>query len=291
MEVMQNLELVIWNLGSGDAPAISTTRTALTDAGLSSSHAEDMPLSTAFRRACDQVRDKTKLVRLFTPTGNKDLHVQIDRQSVDGSELQNSRIGVYRCHDTMVIRGVGYDYDQEMQDTLNNHLVDSRLGYEWGDISKIIQNIITKDGLGAYSPRKAGGVYFVPVAPEKADMLDRIERFSNAVGIRFLRYSVPDTASQRAEIMDAVSAGIEQEIVAHEEAVNDYTEPPARALEQRGAAIGSTKVLIGRLRHLLNGHDRDMVMRLEVLESRMRELSEARPTISHTPGARRIALV
>jgi hypothetical protein len=116
----------------------------------------------------------------------------------------------------------------ETLDRLQEGFRQTSVTYTWADVSKVIQAILTKDGLGAYSPRKAGGVYFAPVNPAATDLLDRIERFATALGVRFLRYQVPDTDAQRAEIADAISAGVMVEINAHADAIGGYSEKPGR---------------------------------------------------------------
>lgn len=288
VQVMSNIELCLWNSGSGEPPTVSAVRTALYSASLSESHAEDIPSTTAFRRACNKLTKKEMLTRVFKK--NEDLHVQFDKESISGDGLGRQLIGVYRCHPTLAVRRVGYESDTGMEYQLQEQFDFCRQNYEWADVSVVIQNIIKKCGLGAYSPRKAGGIYFMPANPDRPALLDQMERFCTQIDVRFLRYAVPDTDSQRSEIMDAVSAGIEQDIVAHETTVQDYSDPSTATIDRRTNAIDSTRHLMGRLEGLLGNRFQPLVDRLEFLKTRLNELKTSN-TGTTPAGGRRINLL
>jgi len=287
MSTINNVSLLFWNLGEGDPPSVSAVRDSLAAAGLSATYAETVPVSTAFRRACDAKRKKTTLVRVFKNNG--DLHWQIDEESIENNRLERRMVGVYRLHATNTVRGVGFDFDRDLEQFLDTEFGKAVRTYEWGDVSTIIKNIIDKCGLGAYSPRKSGGVYFVPENPERPRMLDQIEQFCTDIGIRFLRYTIPDTAAQRAEIMDAVSHGLEQDVIAHEQAIEEYSaESPSKALEKRVASIEATMALLDRLQHLIAGRHAALHYRLSNAKTRVEELAGAVRSAVVTPGTRKL---
>lgn len=287
-ELMSNIELCCWNSGSSEPPTVVAVRDALHQSGLSESHAEDVPTTTAFRRSCNKLTKKDTLVRVFKK--GEDLHVQFDKEIVEGSKLSRAFMGVYRCHSTLAVRGVGYPFDDEMESLLQVQFDICRTNYEWADVSNVIQNIIKTCGLGAYSPRKNGGIYFIPANPDRPALLDQIERFCTTIGVRFLRYAVPDTDSQRSEIIDAVSAGIDQDILAHESAVADYANANTATIDRRRNAIDSTRHLMGRLEALLGSRFQPFVDRLEFLKTRLTEMSSSTTGVAPA-GGRRINLL
>jgi len=263
-EILRNVELVLWNLPDGeetDKPHVDTVRAALVDTRLPATRATDVPPGTAFRRALDVIRDKQTLVRPFERarpgSEEKQLCAQVDRESQDSEGLSRRRIGVYALGSD---GPVGTNDDcLETLDRLQEGFRQTSVTYTWADVSKVIQTILTKDGLGAYSPRKAGGVYFAPVNPNAIDLLDRIERFATALGVRFLRYQVPDTDAQRAEIADAISAGVMADLSAHADAIGGYsTDTRQGIVENRRERLEATATLIDRLRPLLG--DRAMAL-------------------------------
>lgn len=272
-ELMSNIELIMWNLGSGDPPLISRVRDRLDDAGLSRSHAEDMPLSTAFRRACDSLRNDKMEVKIFKQSN--DLHCQVDSVSLENGRVVRDFRGVYRCHDTNQIRGIDFYCDSSICVTLQQDLDENLRRYQWGDVSKVVQSVIAKCGLGAYSPRRGGGIYFAPSNPDRPALLDQIERFTSYVGIRFLRYTIPDTDAQREEIMDAVAAGIEQEVIDHEDSVNGYTDPTQAILDRRVQALDATASLLMRLRPFLQGKYDSLADRITAMKQRISTFTPA----------------
>ena len=272
-ELMNNVELVMWNLGEGDPPTVTSVRNSLEQSGLSRSHAADIPLSTAFRRACDELRsDNTQiLIRKI----DDDLHCQVNNLLSDGKRLRAEIVGLYRCHSTRQIRAVDYDSDTELASKLQLLMEERLVRYQWGDLSKVVQDVVTKCGLGAYSPRRSGGVYFIPINPSCPMLLDQIESFSNRVGIRFLRYSVPDSAAQRQEIMDAIAAGMEQEIDTHRQAITEYNNPTTSILDKRLAAIETTKVLVNRLTEHLGSRCQALLATLDDLAGQVTRLKSS----------------
>lgn len=285
MSVLSNVELVFWNLAES-APDVFQARAALAAADLNHQRAELVPPSTAFRRAAKSLAGKDTLARFWTRKSDGVLCVQIDHESENGDgRLHRETVAVYGL--------VG-----ECPELVNGKPIDGIEGayqaatrqYTGGDVSKIVQDVLTKDGLGAYSPRKTGGVYFVPVSAEAPDLLSRVERFADAVGVRLLRYVVPDTGAQRAEIAQAVADSLNADLDVHAEAVAAYTvDTKPGHLANRREALDHTESLIGRLAHLLGQRTFDLRSRIADLREKLDDLSrEIEETRHATAPSRRI---
>jgi hypothetical protein len=192
-------------------------------------------------------RTKDILARVYTRKADSLLCAQMDLERQEGGGLERRRLAIYQLQDGEVRLVEGTD-----QDGLCNHYAAARNTYTWADVSKVIQSILLKDGLGAYSPRKNGGVYFIPVKPEAVDLLDRIEGFASSLGVRFLRYQIPDTDAQRHEIADAIAHFFEEELAAHETAISTYTqETRPGVVQNRRQALAQTAAMMERLQPLL----------------------------------------
>lgn len=277
MSVLTNVELIMWNLpgGEGAHPTTQTVKEHMSANGMNPDRAAPIPDSTAFRRAADGLRDKSTLVRCYdrkNDDGKGKLPAcQIDRETQTEDGLDRARIGTYIMATDSTGAGIVMGHhgaDMETKTKLREAFDIARVTYTWGDCSKAIQEVLTKDGLGAYSPRKSGGVYFAPVNPQATDLLDRLDRFASALGIRFLRYTVPDTQSQRAEVADALALGISGEIETHAQAIATYsTETRPGIIENRLEAITATETLTGRLAALLGTKAEELNQRTQALRT------------------------
>lgn len=275
--VISNVELCMWNLpDAGNHPNIGRVRAALVAQNLDERRAADIPASTAFRRAADDLRDKSTLVRPFerklTPSDErKTLCVQVDREETTDKGLDRHRVGVYHLVETddappHVSMTPGADLDT--YSNLREKFYVAQDTYTWSDLSKVLQTIMMKDGLGAYSPRKSGGVYFVPVPETHRDLLTRIERFAEGFGVRFLRYTVPDTQAQRAEVADALAIGVSADLDEHTAAVASYTETTKPGIiTNRLEALDGTAKLIERLGALLGSRAIDLAQRINTIKT------------------------
>lgn len=248
-QVLRNVELVMWSLGN-EKPAFSTVRAHLESTGLNQERAAEVPESTAFRRAADSIAgaNSGRTHRIFNAKKGEqetDLRCQVSREVPDGDGgITWEKIGVYQLRESGVdpINGAC----RETLFNLREAYAQSSTHYTGADISKVIQNILTTDGMGIYSPRKAGGVYFAPVST--GDLLDRVERFASSLGVRFLRYSVPDTDAQRLEIAEAIAGALHAELLEHGEAIAAYNPATKPGIvSNRREAIQQTAQNIERL--------------------------------------------
>ncbi len=273
MSILSNIELVYWNLPE-DPPTVADTREQLTLFGFDQERADDISEATAFRRAAAELAGSDTLVRCWKRKKDKALTVQIDSESEDEEGfLRRERISVYAL--------VRSDPAKEDLPLKPSHVRGKELSfadafavaqqqYTGADVSKVIQAILAKDGLGSYSPRKGGAVYFVPVRPETPDLLNRLEAFSRAVSVRFLRYQVPDLAAQREEIAAAVEASLAADLDAHAAAIEAYhAETRPGVLENRSESITHTQETIGKLANLLGEHVELLTVRIAALRTQL----------------------
>lgn len=239
MSVLANVELVMWSpQEKTDPPLIRAVRQALRDGEFPEQRAGDIPVSTAFRRAVKALETKETKVTVWH---NGMLHAQLDQLVPEGE----------RIHREFVTR-ISLD---EKSGAITGHLPDLpafQERYTWADVSMVVQAVLKEDGLGAYTPRRAGGVYFVPVTSR--DLLDRLESVCRWIGLNLLRYQVPDTSAQRSEIADAVAASLVTEADLHNQALAAYSEETrAGVVNNRREAIAATVALVNRLLpHLVN---------------------------------------
>jgi hypothetical protein len=289
MSVLANVELCFWNLDAGDPPRVSVVRERLADHDLNPERAPDVAPATAFRRAVEAARSKEVLARVYTRQTDSLLCAQLDLERQEGHGLQRRRLAIYQLEEGVVRLVEGAE-----QDGLHDNYAAARATYTWADVSKVIQAILLKDGLGAYSPRKSGGVYFVPVKPEAADLLARIERFAGSLGVRFLRYQVPDTEAQRHEIADAIAHSFEDELAAHEAAIAGYT-PETRpgVVQNRRLAVAQTAALMERLQPLLvpggiHGRVAQLLVKVHQLGVQLDAVEAAIAAYAPAPRGRRI---
>ena len=268
---LPNVSLVFWNLDVKDQPHVNTVREQLRANNLPEERAADIPPSTAFRRAADSLRSKTLEAKCFTSKESNRPRAQFDDLTEEDGKLRRKFLAQFELDEDETPRhlsGTPLDFDAAFDAASTT--------YTGADISKVIQAILTNDGLGAYSPRKNGGVYFVPVAPHASDLLQRIERFAASLSVRFLIYSIPDTDAQRAEIADAVCSAFGEEIDAHASASAEYTtETRPGVISNRREAIQSTYAAMQRLRHLMNGRYSMLQDRMRDTLNRLRDLETA----------------
>ena len=320
--VMTNVELIFWNMPHDGQPTVDKAKAGLQTAGLDPDRASPIPNSTAFHRACYELKEKGLLVREFQSTDTNDLvavakdhkvhetpgnkvgdtfavkqalpsattigdiakatklkpariegilrflvarvsntstvglSVQIDEETVKGKELHRHRLGVYTLtgEDVAAIDGACPD----MLTKLKTILTHERTTYHWGDVSNIISHVLTIDGMGVFSPRRAGGVYFAPVQEANKGLLDKVESFCDTLGMRFLRYQIPDTDIQRAEISEAIGSALEMDLDGHAKAVATYgEESKAGVVENRRNAVFQAREQVAKLAHLLSPETKD----------------------------------
>ena len=273
MSVIRNVELVMWST-RGEPPTVADVRAALQQYGFSAERAEDIPETTAFRRAvkAKEVKQESRV----TVWDNGRIHAQLDRLIQDGDRIRREFVESWKMAEDGTVIGSPLD------------VAERRLNYIWSDVGSVIRQVLDKDSLGAYTPRKAGGVYFVPVRSK--DFLDRLENVCRSIGLLFLRYQIPDTEEQRSEVADAVFQNLTLEIDAHEVAVKSYAHDrtPAGFVRNRDDSIAATVSLIGRLAEHLGGRATALTERCAALRKQCEEMVAAIESYRPVSSGRRI---
>jgi len=269
MAVLSNVELVMWSPARGEEPpTVEMTRSALEARAFDRGHARDIPLSTAFRRAVKAQESETHKATIW---GKETLRAQLDALIPEGERMRRETAKRWAVTND-VITGDALDVSG------------TSTTYTWADVSNVVQAILKTDGLGAYSPRRAGGIYFVPLVGGK-DLLDRLERCTSAVGLNLLRYQIPDTDAQRSEVSDALADGLLSELREHEDAIALYGETTRGGIvENRREALSATLRLIHSLELFLAGRSAELRERVSALDTRCEEVLLA--IRAYTPPAR-----
>lgn len=289
---LQGVKLVMWNTPAAKEvefrPTIEATRRKLREAGLPDRYAEDISDTTAFRRAADQCRAPDIQARCFKGADGE-LYVQIDKltpeNDSESAKLRQTLKGVFQ-HTILGPRRVR-GYDQATTDLMTVEYESAKSTYQYGDIGRMLMQIITKEGLGIYSPRKAGGIYFVPTDDTCSTLLEKLSTFCASLDVRLLVYAIPDTETQRHEIGEAIAAGIAVEVAQHREAIEAYqstTRP--ETFSNRRMLMGQTAMLLVRLSQYLNGHAASIAAELDVLENRIQTLQDEAANAAQGMGRR-----
>lgn len=263
---LSNIYLAFWNLAVKEPPHVDEVRASLVRNNLAAERAADVPASTAMRRAADTFRTKETEAKCFTSRTTERVRAQIDDIFEEEGKLRRKFSSLYELDENdrpEHLDGKDLEGFHEAFENASTH-------YTGSDLSKVIQNILEEDGLGAYSPRKGGGVYFVPVKAEASDLLSRIEKFAESVQVRFLTYTVPDTAAQREEIAEAIAQTYTDEIHVHAEAIAAYSkETKAGIVDNRRESLQSTLAQMQRLQGLMNGRYHALATLILDLQNRL----------------------
>lgn len=268
IKTLVDVSFVYWNPGRGnDPPRCDKVRAALASNNFSTSHAKDVPRTTAFQRVVDSLAVKTA-----------DGQIKASKLSVAGRprwqlDLLSSNNGS---------RGIDYHKlaGWEMADDENktivtvygdrdiNDAVERAEGqYTWADVSAVIGHVLKHDGLGAYPLRSAGGLYCVPTTGTSS-LLERLDGVAKAIGLRLMLLPVPSTEEGRNEVMDAVHQGLMDECDTHTKSISEYQADKTRPSDanKRKDAIAITRTLCERLRSQLGERAQSLLDRLNELD-------------------------
>jgi hypothetical protein len=281
---IENVELVMWSQ-IGKPPIVTDVRMKLVRFNYKPDYAEDIPDTTSFRRAACEFQSKDMKVTIWTK--DEAIFGQLDKLEPDEKTKRVKRI--WQASWEMV-----FDAEKKGFVTADSggefrvKVTEAKNRYVWGDVSAIIQRILKEDGLGAYSLRKAGAVYVVPTTSKY--QLDNLEAFCDAVGLKFLRYKVPDTLAQKMEIASAISDALDAECDAHLTAIEAYAnETKPGHIENRLTALESTRALVVRLNEYLGAKAATLNERLDALKNQTEaKLQAAQSYRPHTNQGRRI---
>jgi hypothetical protein len=268
-----------------EPPTVNLTRLALEQYQFPPERAADIPGTTAFRRAVRALESDTYKTVCWHDKRTGATYGQMDELKPDADRMTRHRIAGWK-HTTDEDTGADVIEGNPLEG-----FEQAKRVYSWADVTKVIQNVLTEDGLGAFTPRRAGGIYFVPIRSKS--LLDQLCAFCSAVGVNLLRYDIPDTAGQRAEIADAIVASITADLDQHAEAIAAYdTETRLGVVENRRASVQQTAQLLSRLAHLINGRLPEIQTRISGLfadlDRAAAHIEEAREQARFSGPARRI---
>jgi hypothetical protein len=274
MSLLNNVELVMYTpMQDATPPTVAHMRDALAHHGFKRERADDVPDSTAFRRAVKNKEDKEHKATVWQ---NGKLRGQLDRlEPQDDGTIRRVWIGKWSMDENGFVDG-------------GLEVAPFRERYVWADISGIIQEILKRDGLGAYTPRRAGGIYFVPVS--NADLLDRLEQCCSSIGLSLLRYQVPDTSAQRSEVADAIATSLLADCDAHAEAIAGYSPETTKGgiVANRLEAVSQTGALANRLTPHLGDRAAPIFERIVALVAQANAVAAAIQAYRPVSGGRRI---
>lgn len=285
MESLRNCQLVMYSpKRDAGPPTVEQMRATLQARNFKAERAQAIPRTTAWRRAVSAMESSKDDIRATFSKNGK--YAQLDKVRTEDGKLVRHLVASF------TIDKDGHARAEDVSgNTLNNfpgHVEAAEGQYTWADVGAIIQTILSTDGLGAYSPRKSGGVYFVPVV--SLELLDRLEAALNAIGFNLLRYEVPDTQAQAHEVSNAIADNLLAACDEHEAAIAAYThETKAGHVDNRKDAIADTRRLAEKLTPYLNGRAATILDRLaklrEQCDSKKATIQAYRPS---PIGGRRI---
>ena len=284
MSILSNVELIMTGAKKQgqEAPSVADMRTALTANGFNVERAEDIPLPTAFRRAVKGLEDKDHKVVCWDTKGTT--HAQLDKLVADGdgesAKLVRQPLHHWRLNDEGKVLGEATEGDLGVQHHKDHYI--------WGDVTRIIREILDKDSFGSYTPRAAGGVYFVPTTGR--EFLDRLEAACRAVGLALLRYQIPDTAEQRGEISQAIADHLDADLALHAQAIGTYTVEQTRAgvVRNRIESLVEVRRLIGSLSSHLSERAAALLAKCADLEAKCADMVRAIETARPIGTGRRV---
>lgn len=293
MNFLIDIELVIWGPRSGsEPPSVADMRFAMSQNGFRAELAEDVPVTTAFRRSVHEREGKdgdgNKIKASFLENGQLRGQLDLKRLDQDTHRIRTEFMEGW----TLARDKDGSDWDVEgtgdrvtFKDRVRHHIAH----YTFADCSQIIQEILKTYGVGAYALRRSGGVYVVPT--NGRDMLDRLGRMCDAIGVNLLRYDIPDVRAQRDEIEAAVLDSLTNDCNEHQAALDSYTPEGTKlgVIENRREAIEKTRTLAGRLQQHLGDKYAQIVERIAGLLTRVEQAKAA--SAAYKPAASRRQIV
>ena len=287
-ELLHDIELVIWSpRADAEPPRVEVMQDALAGQDFRAALAEEVPVTTAFRRAvlARAGKDDDGVDVKATLWANGTLRGQLDRIETDPDTHRARRVwvGGWSLENERTGRCAGEPFD------LTPSVEAARFQYTWSDVSQIVQEILKTEGMGAYSLRRSGGVYVCPT--HGREMLDRLGRMAESIGLNLLRYEIPDTRAQRDEIAGAISDSLLADCDDHLRALESYSPEQTKpgVVENRREAITETRRLAERLAAHLGDRAVSIQERLDALLMRCQEVAQAVQNYRPTQGGRRIA--
>ena len=294
MSTLNNVELVMLRLPKCDETPINRVADLLEMHGFSRDRAETIPSTTAFRRAVAKMRDGAENLAAYCWTAKADKVLRGQLDSI--TETPNGIVRERLCAWHLAESGPETDYGVE---ELMSHYDAALSHYTRADIGAIVRRVIDTDGLGAYNPKDEDGcvkgVYFVPVRPDAQDFLTRLEAFSSSVGLRLLRYSIPDTDAQKQEIAGAIASSLWVDLHDQIESIKQYSSDTREGiLDNRAAMLDAAESNAERMRDWLGtniGRIRTALANARTeLDAARQRIIDAQAAIHVPTGGRRIVM-
>jgi hypothetical protein len=308
MEMLNNVELVMFSTFKKEKgeealppPLVAEMRAALQANGFDPARAEDIPYSSAFRRAVEDAKkgieteNKLKVTCVEGEEGT--VYGQIDELAADPEtrRINRTRVaGWILTASTNEAKAKVYNVETtEGGEPLD--MVTHTTTYAWADLTAIAREIMKTDCMGSYSPKSNGGVYFVPV-PDR-EFLDRLQAAFAACNFNVLRFGVPDSAAERAHVSSTVAEQIAADLAEHEAAIAAYTpETKAGHITNRRDAVTASAEMLTRISGTLYlGEAKDrLTARIQAIyasiEEKLSAATEAKAAAAPAgqPGQRRI---
>src|SRR5262245_54036803 len=139
---LSNVYLAFWNLACKEPFLVSAVRERLQVQNLKPERAQDLPASTAFRRAVEAVRSKEVEAKTWTCKQNGRVRAQFDSIAEDEGRLRRTFVGQYELEEEKPVHIAG----QELPEFIPA-FEQASIHYTGADISRVIQAILEKDGL------------------------------------------------------------------------------------------------------------------------------------------------
>ena len=204
---------------------VSTVRENLRTHLFDEDFAPEIRIKPAFRRAVKTTETEGKKI---TVCGRKDVKAQLDIIIENGSSIERQHEAFWRL-----------DKEAETYTGPRVPLEDMRETYQYSDVSRVIRDVMKKDGVGSYALCPSGHIYAVPVGA--TDYLERLNAFVVACGLRFNVCEFDDSTSERTTISEALARSVRDELEVHSAAIAEYTaETKTGILRNRQGAVAET---------------------------------------------------
>lgn len=248
---------------------------ALKDAGLDSDIAKELAPRNAFSRACKALAAE-RLIRTKSDE-NGLLTFQFNKATFENEQWD------YPFETELVLNKTTGDIScpiAELQSFAKSELDRCMEDRTTGDITGVIQRLFDKqavsgkvsvNGLGMFSMRRAGGVYFVP--QEYAGFIQKVDVFLTNLGWRLNRLPIPKgTPEGDRTVKDSVASGIATIIADYEAAVESFSvDTRDSTLERAAKRIEITRAKVQAYACYLQDKVQDLELALDEAAAKLKE--------------------
>lgn len=260
----------------GDPPTVEEAMAALSANGFSTKYAEPVPKSTAFARVVQAMAGRDKVTgSVFDATfDSKKMIRQIDKLVPDPDnprKIGREFVAAWQMdkdNGNAIIPVAG-------SKDISQAVVATTMQYISSDVTSVIQKILKSEGLGAYPLRSAGGIYCVPTTGT-ADMLERLSKFCNQIGVRLVVLNFHDPDKGKSEVSESIAAGLMTEVAEHKKSIESYDSESTKLgiIDNRRKSIATTREMATKLASLLDGKEVEIIAQLDDLSAKATEIYE-----------------